>query len=135
MLVAPKALVSMMSAPASKKRRWMSQIIFGCVSENKSPLFSRSLRESLKRSARMSASVMPYVRMVVPIAPSMMAMRFWSNFWIGCRFGMVQDGFGSAELLSSALGWRWQLFADREHDFKVRFFGLTRGYFGGFDVE
>ena len=59
MLVAPKVLVSMMSAPASRKRRWMSQIIFGCVSEKRSPLFSRSLVESLKRSPRMSASVMP----------------------------------------------------------------------------
>ena len=29
MLVAPKVLVSMMSAPASRKRRWMSPIIFG----------------------------------------------------------------------------------------------------------
>ena len=59
MLVAPKVLVSMMSAPASRKRRWMSQIISGCVSEKRSPLFSRSFFASVKRSPRMSASFMP----------------------------------------------------------------------------
>jgi hypothetical protein len=51
MLVAPKVLVSMMSAPASRKRRWMSQIIFGWVREKRSPLFSRSLVESEARAA------------------------------------------------------------------------------------
>ena len=59
LLVAPKVLVSMMSAPASRKRRWMSLIISGCVSEKMSPLFSRSLGASLKRSPRMSASFIP----------------------------------------------------------------------------
>jgi hypothetical protein len=38
MLVAPKVLVSMMSAPASRKRRWMSPIIGGRVREKMSPL-------------------------------------------------------------------------------------------------
>ena len=33
MLVALKVLVSMMSAPASRKRRWMSQMVFGWVRE------------------------------------------------------------------------------------------------------
>ena len=51
MLVAPKVLVSMMSAPASRKRRWMSQIMSGWVREKRSPLFSRSFFESLKRVA------------------------------------------------------------------------------------
>ena len=59
MLVAPKVFVSMMSAPASRKRRWMSQIIAGWVSEKRSPLFSRSFFESLNRSPRMSASFIP----------------------------------------------------------------------------
>ena len=59
MLVAPKVLVSMMSAPASRKRRWMSQIICGCVSEKRSPLLRRSFFESAKRAARMSSSFIP----------------------------------------------------------------------------
>ena len=33
MLVAENVFVSMMSAPASRKRRWMSPITSGCVSE------------------------------------------------------------------------------------------------------
>jgi hypothetical protein len=76
MLVAPNVLVSMMSAPASRKRRWMSQIMSGCVREKRSPLLRRSFGASFHRSPRMCASVIPYVRMVVPIAPSMMAIRF-----------------------------------------------------------
>ena len=59
MRFALKVLVSMMSAPASRKRRWMSQIILGWVSEKMSPLFSRSFFESRKRSPRMSASFIP----------------------------------------------------------------------------
>ena len=46
-------------APASRNRRWISQIIFGCVSENRSPLLSRSFFESANRSPRMSASFIP----------------------------------------------------------------------------
>jgi hypothetical protein len=58
----------------------MSQIISGWVREKRSPLFSRSFFESLKRFPRMSDSAIPYVRMVVPIAPSMIAMRLWRIF-------------------------------------------------------
>ena len=29
----------------------------------------------------------------------------------------------------------WRLFADREHHFKVRFFGFAGGYFGGSDCQ
>jgi hypothetical protein len=59
MLVALKVFVSMMSAPASRKRRWMSPIIFGWVREKRSPLFSRSFFALAKRSPRMSPSFMP----------------------------------------------------------------------------
>ncbi len=59
MLVAPKVLVSMMSAPASRKRRWMSPIISGWVSEKRSPLLSRSFFAPAKRVPRMSASFIP----------------------------------------------------------------------------
>ena len=45
-----------MSAPASRNRRWMSPIISGLVSENRSPLFRRLFVASLNRSPRISAS-------------------------------------------------------------------------------
>src|SRR6187399_1556006 len=72
--------------------------------------------------------------MVVPIAPSMMAMRFWSSFWMGCRFDMFKTG--SAELWASAFrGQLRRFFADCEHHFKVRLFGFAGGYFRGSDVQ
>jgi hypothetical protein len=59
MLVAPKVLVSMMSAPASRKRRWMS-LDHRRLREREEVAVVEQVLLARRRSApRMSASVMP----------------------------------------------------------------------------
>ena len=69
--LAPNVLVSMMSDPRRRgRRRWISRIASGFVTQSRSPKFFRSLWCSAKRSPRTSASPMPRAWICVPVAPS-----------------------------------------------------------------
>ena len=75
-------LLSMMSAPAARYLRWMSDTMSGRVRHNRSLSPFSCPGISWKISPRKSASVKLYCCIMVPIAPSRIRMRSRTNFSI-----------------------------------------------------
>src|SRR5450631_3244618 len=71
--------------------------------------------------------------MVVPIAPSMMAMRFRSSSSNGCKFGIGIER--SAWRVALALACRLGLVGRGQYHFQVRFLGFPTSDFGTGDFE